>query len=241
MPVEPARRFGATGATVRPRRSAASLYAPLIARSGTCRARPGLRGLREPLVPEVFEALEGPRLELLTRDRIRPLISPRAADAHKGDFGRVLIVAGSRGKSGAAMLAARGAMRSGAGLVTVAAPASVMPIIAAHTPEYMTEGLDETSTGTIDASAVDRVLAIDADVIAVGPGLGRGPEVQRFVEFYIARSGTLADEVGYVQLGDEGYRLVAEHFRKRRAGSLFAQGETHVGVTIEQLLARERQ
>src|SRR5262245_2916516 len=136
----------------------------------------------------VFETLDGPRLELLTRDRIRPLISPRAADAHKGDFGRVLIVAGSRGKSGAAMLAARGAMRSGAGLVTVAAPASVIPIIAAHTPEYMTEALDETAAGTVDARAVERVLAIDADVIAVGPGLGRGPDVARFVRELVERS-----------------------------------------------------
>ena len=136
---------------------------------------------------EVFETLEGPRLELLTRDRMRPLISPRAADAHKGDFGRVLIVAGSRGKSGAAILAARGALRSGAGLVTIASPASVMPIIAAHAPEYMTEGLSETEAGTVDAFAVDRVLAFDADVIAVGPGLGRGPDVTRFVRMLVDR------------------------------------------------------
>jgi phosphate transport system substrate-binding protein len=65
--------------------------------------------------------------------------------------------------------------------------------------------------------------------------------VARFVDFYIAHVGPLADEVGFVQLGDEGYRLVAERFRKRRPGSLFAHGEAHVGVTIEQLLAKERQ
>jgi NAD(P)H-hydrate epimerase len=137
---------------------------------------------------EVFETLDGPRLELLTRDRIRPLISPRAADAHKGDFGRVLIVAGSRGKTGAAILAARGALRSGAGLVTVAMPAGVLPIIAAHAPEYMTEGLSETGDGTVDVTAVDQVLALDADVIAVGPGLGRGPAVTRFVRELVDRS-----------------------------------------------------
>ena len=130
---------------------------------------------------DVFEQLEGPRIELLTRDQMRPLIQPRAADAHKGDFGRVLVVAGSTGKAGAAVLCAQGAMRSGAGLVTVASPRSCQPAIAAHAAEYMTEGLDETPAGTVDFSAVDVVLGIDADVIVAGPGLGRGEGVTTFV------------------------------------------------------------
>src|ERR671912_2826013 len=103
---------------------------------------------------EVFEQLEGPRLELLTREQMRPLIQPRAADAHKGDFGRVLVVAGSMGKAGAAVLCAQGAMRAGAGLVTVASPPCCQPTIAAHVVEYMTEGLDETPEGTVHFSAV---------------------------------------------------------------------------------------
>ncbi len=130
---------------------------------------------------DVFDQLEGPRIELLTREQMRPLIPARAVDAHKGDFGRVVVVAGSVGKAGAAVLCAQGAMRSGAGLVTVASPRSCQPTIAAHAVEYMTEGLDETPDGTVHFSAVAAVLGIDADVIVAGPGLGRGEGVTTFV------------------------------------------------------------
>ena len=93
-------------------------------------------GIPLPLLDE----LEGQHLELLTRERMREIVPARAADSHKGDFGRVLIVAGSTGRTGAAHLAALGALRSGAGLVTVATPRSCLPIIASMAPEYMTEG-----------------------------------------------------------------------------------------------------
>lgn len=66
------------------------------------------------------------------------------------------------------------------------------------------------------------------------------PEVQQFADFYIANVGGLAEEVGYVDLGDEGYRLVAEHFKKRQPGTLFGEGGSQVGMTIEQLLAKEK-
>lgn len=67
------------------------------------------------------------------------------------------------------------------------------------------------------------------------------PEIQRFMDFYIANAGSLSEEVGYVQLGGEGYRLVGEHFKARRPGTLFGEGGSQVGMTIEQLLAKERQ
>ncbi len=78
----------------------------------------------------VFQGLDGPWLELITKERMRALVTPRVAESQKGDDGRVLVVAGSRGKTGAAYLAASAALRSDAGLVTVATAASCEPILA---------------------------------------------------------------------------------------------------------------
>jgi hydroxyethylthiazole kinase-like uncharacterized protein yjeF len=164
---------------------------------------------------DVIETLEGPRVELLTRDQMRPLVSPRAADAHKGDFGRVLIVAGSRGKTGAAVLAAQGALRSGAGLVTVATPRCCQQIVAAYAPEYMTEGLDESADGLIDIIATDQVLSLTADVMAVGPGLGRGPGVTSFVREVFERSEVplVFDADALNAFSDDPARLVGREGR----------------------------
>ena len=137
----------------------------------------------------VIEELEGPYLELLTRERMRGIVPARAPESHKGDFGRVLIVAGSRGRTGAAHLAAVGALRSGAGLVTVATPRSCLPIVASMAPEYMTEALDETVSGGIDFASLDRLFELDADVIAVGPGIGRDPATAAFVHGLLERAG----------------------------------------------------
>jgi ADP-dependent NAD(P)H-hydrate dehydratase / NAD(P)H-hydrate epimerase len=137
----------------------------------------------------VIDELEGPWLELLTRERMRELIPARAADSHKGDFGRVLVIAGSLGRTGAAHLTALGALRSGAGLVTIATPRSCVGTIAAMMPEYMTEGLEETASGGIDFSAVDRVLDLKADIIALGPGLGQDPSTAAFVQAIVERAG----------------------------------------------------
>ena len=142
-------------------------------------------GIPLPLLDE----LEGQHLELLTRERMREIVPARAADSHKGDFGRVLIVAGSIGRTGAAHLAALGAMRSGAGLVTIATPRSCVPVVASMAPEYMTEGLDETATGTVDYGSLDRILDVKTDIIAVGPGLGQSPGTEAFVHGLLERSG----------------------------------------------------
>jgi NAD(P)H-hydrate epimerase len=142
-------------------------------------------GIPHPVIDEV----EGQYLELLTREQMRELVPVRAPESHKGDFGRVLVIAGSRGRTGAAHLAAMGALKSGAGLVTVATPHSCLPIVAAMAPEYMTEPLEETTSGTIDFGAVDRVLDMQTDVIALGPGLGQAPGTAAFVQALVERAG----------------------------------------------------
>jgi hydroxyethylthiazole kinase-like uncharacterized protein yjeF len=112
-----------------------------------------------------------------------PLI--RGADSHKGLYGHVLVVAGSAGKSGAAVLAGVGALKAGAGLVTIATPDSVQGIVAAHQSEYMTEPLPTLSDGSIaiedlNDAAFARIIA-GKTVLAIGPGLGQDSGTQKFI------------------------------------------------------------
>jgi hydroxyethylthiazole kinase-like uncharacterized protein yjeF len=114
----------------------------------------------------------------------------RPAAAHKGDYGHALIVAGSLGKAGAAVLAATGALRSGAGLVTVATPADSLPIVAAGLPEMMTAPLVSTEAGSIGLGNLDygrfAELLKGKTVVAMGPGLSTHQETQQFVRLLLA-------------------------------------------------------
>lgn len=136
--------------------------------------------------PFVIDEVDGPRLFLLTREYVRALVPPRTPDSHKGDFGRVVIAAGSRGLTGAAALSARAALRFGAGLVTVATPASVQPVVAGLGVEFMTTAVPDDD-GRVSAAAADEVLGLGADVVAAGPGLGRGRGVTAFVAALLER------------------------------------------------------
>ena len=116
-----------------------------------------------------------------------PLV--RAADSHKGSFGHVLLLAGSRGKSGAAILAGQAALRAGAGLVTVATPDVAQLVVAAGQPEYMTEPLASTTAGTValaDLSSDHFSKQLEGKtVLAMGPGLGTYPETQQFIRHLV--------------------------------------------------------
>lgn len=125
--------------------------------------------------PELIES-EQHKLNLIEPHHI----PTRPEESNKGMYGRVLVIGGSRGKSGAAAMAGQAALRSGAGLVTVASPASVLPIIAGSMPELMTEPLAETIEGTIANQPVQNLLK-DKTVVAIGPGLTTFPETSAFV------------------------------------------------------------
>jgi hydroxyethylthiazole kinase-like uncharacterized protein yjeF len=113
-----------------------------------------------------------------------PKLKPRAVDGHKGDYGKICIIAGSVGMSGAAALAGRAALRAGAGLVRVATPKSVLPIVASIEPSFTTIALPEDGNGQISAKAINIILkAIEQnDAVAFGPGVGTGGALRSILE-----------------------------------------------------------
>jgi NAD(P)H-hydrate epimerase len=119
-----------------------------------------------------------------------PLI--RAAESHKGTFGHLLLLAGSLGKTGAAVLAGQAALRGGVGLVTIATPEPALPVIASVQAEYMTEALPATTQGSLSAAMLREgklaALLKGMTVIAIGPGVGQHPETQEFIRGVVAEA-----------------------------------------------------
>jgi NAD(P)H-hydrate epimerase len=120
-----------------------------------------------------------------------PKLKPRAVDAHKGDFGKVCIIAGSLGMSGAAALAGRSALRAGAGLVRVATPKTVLPIVASAEPCFTTVALAEDAAGRISSKAINAILAAagDNDAVAFGPGIGVSGALRTVLKPLLAQEG----------------------------------------------------
>jgi ADP-dependent NAD(P)H-hydrate dehydratase len=112
-----------------------------------------------------------------------PMLPPRAPDSNKGSYGRVLVVAGSRGMSGAAILCASAALRGGAGLVRLAVPEEVLSIVAGANPCYLTAPLPQDPAGQLCAAAEAPLfeMARASQVVALGPGLGRSAALTSLV------------------------------------------------------------
>jgi NAD(P)H-hydrate epimerase len=144
--------------------------------------------------------------------------APRPAEAHKGDFGHILVVGGSVGKAGAAAMAGMAALRSGAGLVTVACPRSVQPTVASFAPEIMTEALPETVAGTLALEALEHIekLLPRKDVVVLGPGLSRNAETDQLIRQMLPK---LVPEAKIV-LDADGLNAFAGHAEELHAHCL---------------------
>jgi NAD(P)H-hydrate epimerase len=134
-------------------------------------------------IPHEAVEAEGVDLHLMREADLLPLFPIRRTDSHKGHYGHVLVVAGSRGKGGAARMVAMGALRAGCGLVTAAVPSGIMPGFVSRAMEAMTEGLAETPEGTISRRALTSLQRSmrGKRVVAIGPGLTTHPETKKLV------------------------------------------------------------
>ena len=164
------------------------LLHPGAAHAGRIRVAP--LGIAESAFPE-------PTDFLTTSETVRALLPTRAQhrDANKGSFGKVLVVAGSRGMTGAAVLAATSALRTGAGLVWLAVPESCVGAAATLAPEVVLRPLPETDAGTHGGpGALDILMDIaqSASAVAIGPGLGRHPACRNLVRDFLSRIETPA-------------------------------------------------
>ena len=126
-------------------------------------------------------------VEQITPGLIRRLLTPRSPEQHKGDFGHLLVIAGSEGKMGAAAMSALGALRAGAGLVTVAIPRSQNPIIQELVMEAMSAPMAETAERTISEAALPALLhlAVGKRAVALGPGLSLQQETQALIRTFV--------------------------------------------------------
>jgi ADP-dependent NAD(P)H-hydrate dehydratase / NAD(P)H-hydrate epimerase len=134
-----------------------------------------------------IQGLQGSVLRLVEESDAREALPARRADTHKGTYGHVVVVAGSRGKSGAAALVARAALRAGAGLVYVATRAELVDAVLAHSPEIM--GVPLEGSGALGLADLEQlVAAIDGkDALVIGPGIPRGPETAALIGELLSR------------------------------------------------------
>ncbi len=169
---------------------------------------------------------------------VRHILPRRPFDAHKHSVGKILVIAGSRGLTGAAAMAASSAMRSGAGAVVLATPESVYPVLARKLTEVMVRPVRETSAGSIAVAALEELKEhlLWADLLIVGPGLSRDRETQNMVR-------TLIRTVDLPVLIDaDGLNAIAgetSFLRKRRSREMILTPHTGEFARLSGLAARE--
>ncbi len=151
--------------------------------SPACEANGELRVAQIGSPAELYQNDDSIYLHLSEPRLFARLFRPRVPESNKGMYGHVLVIAGARGKTGAAAMAGTAGLRAGAGLVTVASAESAITAIAAYTPEMMTEPLAETSAGSISMQAIDQLRETleRKTVVALGPGMGGQTETVELV------------------------------------------------------------
>jgi hydroxyethylthiazole kinase-like uncharacterized protein yjeF len=155
--------------------------------------------------PEAIQVKSG--LQVITPVDFKKVLADRALDSNKGMYGHALILAGSTGKAGASAMAGMACLRSGAGLVSVATPRSVLTSVASFAPELMTEPMNETASGTVARAALEHwdELTKKMTVLAIGPGLTQNPETVEFVREVLRRSTIPA------VIDADGLNAIVEH------------------------------
>ena len=134
-------------------------------------------------IPEHVISSQNIQINVTDSQFVREVIPKRENNSHKGDYGKLLIIAGSCGMTGAAYLASEAALKSGAGLITLACPKSVQPYLELKTTEVMTVPLDDTD-GHIAYSAISDIeqRMEKADAVLIGPGIGRDDDTVKLVK-----------------------------------------------------------
>ncbi|WP_089944592.1 NAD(P)H-hydrate dehydratase [Candidatus Entotheonella palauensis] len=164
-------------------------------------------------IPQAAIEAEEIDVAMLQEADIRQLLPQRHPNAHKGSHGHVLVVAGSVGKSGAAVLASQSALRAGAGLVTLAVPAGLNAAMEVQLTEVMTLPVAESPDGCMAASAYDTIEAFwsNASAMIIGPGLGIFPETQQLVQRLLqcAPVPIVLDADGLTLIADQPHILQA--------------------------------
>lgn len=141
--------------------------------------------------PEELLHSEKLKTELLEKRDISLLIPERQRYSHKGDYGHVLVIAGSRGKTGAAFMCAKACLRSGAGLVTIGVPESLLDVFQSRATEDMTLPLPDKGDGTLSSKALEKILEFlfeKADVLAIGPGISVTDDTKKLVRELLLNS-----------------------------------------------------
>ena len=187
----------------------------LISNEASCCGRLNVRAIGSP--PALIDELGKGNLRCAGPDEFAQLPLIRPVDSNKGLYGHILVIAGSAGKSGAAVLAGTGGLKAGAGLVTVATPDTVQSVVASSQPEYMTEPLPTLADGSISienlADAAFAKIVKGKTVLAVGPGLGQERGTQKFIRTLVQSTTlpTILDADGLNAFDSEGDAL---HDRK---------------------------